>query len=36
MSRLLRNGEKKAASEKEVTSAFSFLDVASRLIMSLM
>lgn len=36
LSRLLRSGEKKAASEKEVTSAFPFLEVASRLIMSLM
>lgn len=36
LSRLLKNGEKKAASEKEVTSAFPFLDVASKLIMSLM
>lgn len=36
LGRLLRTEDKKPASEKEVTSAFPFLDVASKLIMSLM
>lgn len=36
LSRLLKSGKKKAASEKDVTSAFPFLDIASKLIMSLM
>lgn len=36
LTKFIKDGEKKAASEKEVTSAFPFLDVASKLIMSLM
>ncbi|CCG81440.1 SNF1-like protein kinase ssp2 [Taphrina deformans PYCC 5710] len=36
LSRLLKTGNKKVASEKDVTSAFPFLDIASKLIMSLM
>lgn len=36
ISKLLKAGDKKLASEKEVTSAFPFLDVASKLILSLM